>query len=70
MRTIKSIFKWAFYFYCVNFVLGYVSFKIQGEKKIRPICELIKVWPVHQTIWVIPGEANACLDIGVIPTTM
>lgn len=61
-----------FFVYSLNFAAGYAAVRMHKTESVKA-CERILTeahgWTLLGVMAVMPGEANACLDIGVSPVT-
>jgi hypothetical protein len=69
---IKRVGFTVFLVYSLNFAAGYYAVRSHREDS-KCACERIlaeaRGWALLGVLALMPGEANACLDIGVLPRT-
>lgn len=57
--------------YSFNFVIGYVAVHLHGKEHNLAGCKRLMQEAYRHTlaiVTVMPGEANACMDFGLIPS--
>lgn len=67
-NVLSKIFFAIIGFYLISFFMGYIPLKLTSKEKQKAYCEkLMTDAPLWVLLTIANGDANACLDIGVMP---